>query len=100
VIRVDNLTYVYHKVGAVAIFKALSFVTLALLALFFIPADAAYRHLLLISPTGCIVEAYQAFLGHLPEQGAAWSAGAAVYAATLLAIVEHRFRAKVYRLHP
>ncbi|MEJ2204116.1 MAG: hypothetical protein P8170_08395 [Gemmatimonadota bacterium] len=87
------------KVGALAVFKALSFLTLAPLALFFMPTDAVYRPLLLISPTGCFVEAYQAFLRHLPEQGALWSVGATVYALLLLAIVVHRFRTKIYRLH-
>ena len=92
-------TVARDKVGALAVFKALTFVALAPLALFFIPGDAVYRHLLLVSPTGCVVEAYQAFLGDLPGRGAAWSLGALVYAAALLAMVVQRFRTKVYRMH-
>lgn len=92
-------TLAKDKVGALAVFKALSFLTLAPLALFFIPAEAAYRRLLLLSPTGWTVEAYQAFLRHLPERGVGWSLGATLYAVALLAIVVQPFRKKVYRLH-
>jgi hypothetical protein len=92
-------TVARDKVGALAISKVLTFLALAPLALFFIPEGAAYRHVLLLSPTAFVVEAYRAFLRDLPGQGAAWSLGALVYAAGLLAIVVQRFRAKVYRMH-
>lgn len=87
------------KVGALAVFKGLSFVTLIPLALFFIPADAAYRPLLLLSPTGWIVEAYRAFASDLSASGFRWTLGAMLYALVLLVVVVQWFRRKVYRRH-
>ena len=92
-------TVAKDKVGALAAFKALSFLTLAPLALFFVSRDAWYRPLFLLSPAGCPVEAYRAFLDGRPLHGAAWSGAAIVYAAALLATVMNRFRTKIYRLH-
>jgi ABC-type multidrug transport system permease subunit len=86
------------KVGALAVFKALSFLSLVPLALFFVPAGAWYRRLLLISPTGWIVEAYRAFLDAVPSAGRLWALGGALYAAVLLAAVVILFTRKVYRL--
>jgi hypothetical protein len=91
-------TLAKDKVGALAVFKGLSFLTLMPLGLYVIPSDAVYRPCLLISPTGWIIEAYQAFLRDLPTSAFRWAAGAMVYAAALLAIVVHWFRRKVYRL--
>jgi hypothetical protein len=87
------------KVGALAVFKGLSFVTLFPLVMFFIPPDAVYRPILLASPTGWIIEAYRAYLSHLPTSGLRWSLGAVAYAMVLLVIVVHRFQRKVYRTH-
>jgi hypothetical protein len=87
------------KVGALAVFKGLSFVTLFPLVRFFIPVDTVYRPILLASPTGWIIEAYLAFLNDIPASGLRWSLGAVVYAMTLLVIVVHRFQRKVYRTY-
>lgn len=87
------------KMGALAVFKGLSFFTLIPLALFFIPGNAPYRSLLLLSPTGWIVEAYRAFVSHLPGSGYRSTLGGTVYAALLLAAVVHHFRRRVYRQH-
>jgi hypothetical protein len=89
----------HDKVGALAVFKGLSFVTLFPLVLFFIPVHAGYRLFLLASPTGWMIEAYLAFLGDLPAAGLRWSAGAVLYAMMLLIIVVHLFQRKVYRTH-
>jgi hypothetical protein len=89
----------HDKVGALAVFKGLAFVTLFPLVLFFIPVDAGYRPVLLASPTGWVIEAYLAFLGDRPASGLRWSLGAVMYAMTLLVIVVHLFQRKVYRTH-
>jgi fluoroquinolone transport system permease protein len=87
------------KVGALAVFKGLSFVTLFPLVMFFIPVGTVYRPILLASPTGWIIEAYLAFLNDVPASGFGWSLGAVAYAMTLLLVVVHRFNRKVYRTH-
>jgi hypothetical protein len=87
------------KVGALAVFKGLSFLTLTPLARFLVSDDAVYRFLFLVSPTGWVIEAYRAFLAHVPTSGAGWATGALVYAAALLAIVVALFRRRVYRLY-
>jgi len=86
------------KVGALAVFKGLSFVSLIPLGLFFVRSDAGYRALFLLSPTGWVVEAYRALLR---SDGAAafWGLGAVTYALTLLLVVVFVFRRNVYRLH-
>lgn len=91
--------FAQDKVGALAVFKGLSFLTLFPLVLFFIPVDAGYRHLLLASPTGWIVEAYLAFLKDLPASGLRWCLGAVLYAMALLVIVVRRLQTKTYRMH-
>jgi hypothetical protein len=92
-------TVARDKVGALAVFKGLSFLTLIPLVLFFIPSDAGYRYLVLASPTGWVVEAYRAFLADVPAAGFRWAGGAVLYAALLLAVVVRAFRRKVYRLN-
>jgi hypothetical protein len=85
------------KVRALAVFKGLSFVTLMPLALFVVADNSVYRTLLLVSPTGWILEAYRAFLAGMPVSGFRWAAGATAYAAALLIIVLHLMRRRVYR---
>ncbi len=84
------------RVGALAVFKGLSFLSLIPLGLFFLRSDAGYRVAFLLSPTGWIIEAYQALLG---SDGAAgfWALGAVAYALTLLLVVVLLFRRNVYR---
>ena len=86
------------KVGALAVFKGVSFITLIPLALYFVPGDAWYRLVFLVSPTAWVIEAYQAFLGQIVASGYRWARGAA-YAMVLLGLVVHLFRRNVYRLH-
>jgi len=92
-------TVARDKVGALAIFKGLSFIALIPLVLLWVPADASYRVSLLLSPTGWTVEAYGAFLADRPASGLRWAGGATMYAVVLLATVVHCFRRKIYRLH-
>ena len=92
-------TLARDKVEALAAFKGLSFITLFPLVLFLVPADAAYRVPLFVSPTSWSVEAYRAFLADQPASGLRWAIGATVYAVLILAIVVHFFGRKVYRQH-
>ena len=89
-------TLAADKVGALAVFKGLSFITFMPLALFFVPANAWYRPLFLASPTGWTIEAYRSFLDHPVASGYLWTLGGAVYAVVLLTLVVHLFRRKVY----
>ncbi len=86
------------KVRALAVFKGLSFVTLMPLATFFIRADAPYRRLFLVSPTGWVVESYRAFLD-ADSAGYWWAAGGAAYAVVLLVGAVQLIRRNVYTLH-
>jgi hypothetical protein len=100
-------TIAADKVGALAVFKALSFVMLAPLALYFIRETAWYRPFFLASPSGWSIEAYRAFLAEDSSYGPAlgdrwtsgylWACGGAAYALVLLAISVHFFRRNVYR---
>ena len=92
-------TLANDKVGALAVFKGLSFVTLIPLALYFVSGNVWYRPLFLVSPTGWMVETYQTFLDHRTLSGYRWALGGAVYAIVLLAVVVRLFRRSVYRLH-
>jgi hypothetical protein len=86
------------RVGALAVFKGLSFLCLIPLGLFFVRSGAPYRAAFLLSPTGWVVEAYG---GLLRSDGAAafWGLGAVAYALTLLLVAIFVFRRNVYRLH-
>ena len=93
-------TLANDKVGALAVFKGLTFITLLPLALYFLPVSAWYRPLFLASPTGWVMEAYKAFLDQpLGGPGYRWALGGAGYAVVLLAVVAHFFRRNVYRLY-
>jgi hypothetical protein len=92
-------TVARDKVGALAIFKGLSFITLMPLVLLWVPADAGYRLSLLLSPTGWTVEAFGAFLADRPASGLRWAAGGTIYAVVLLVLVVRSFRRKIYHLH-
>jgi hypothetical protein len=87
------------KVGALAVFKGLSFITLIPLASYFVPAAAAYRVVFLVSPTGWVVEALRAFTSVPSASGYRWAIGGTAYALALLAVVVHLFLRNVYRLH-
>ena len=85
------------KVEALAVFKGITFVTLAPLAMYFIDAQAWFRPAFLIVPTAWAVEAFDAFVaGH--AIGYVWAAGGALYGLALLALVVQVYRRKVYRL--
>jgi len=87
------------KVGALAIFKGLSFLSLIPLALFIVPAAAPYRLLFLVSPTAWTVETFQALLAGHGAAALRWAGGALLYGVALLALVVHHFRRAVYRLN-
>ena len=87
------------QVGALAVFKAVSFVTLFPLALFFVPDHADYRLLLLASPTGWIVQGYRAFAQNDPASGFRLALAGTIYGAGLLGFAVRHFRRRVYRLH-
>jgi hypothetical protein len=89
-------TLARDKVSALAVLKALSFVSLIPLALFLIPSHAGYRFLFLLSPTAWAVEAFRALVA--AEGGAAWWAvGGTGYAVALVLIALHYFERNVYR---
>jgi hypothetical protein len=90
-------TFAKDKVEALAVFKGVTFATLAPLALYFIDAEAAYRPLFLVIPTAWAVFAFDAFVAG-DAMGYAWAAGGAIYALLLLALVVELYRRKVYRL--
>lgn len=87
------------KVGALAVFKGLSFLSLAPVVIFFVPADAWFRPLFIVSPTTWSVEALLAFLGDGRSIGYRWAAGGILYAVALVALVASALRRKVYGLH-
>lgn len=89
-------TLANDKVGALAVFKGLSFLTLVPLALYFVPGNVWYRPLFLVSPTAWVVEAYRAFLDTGAQYGYGWALGGAAYAVVLLAGVVCLFRRKLY----
>lgn len=91
-------TLAADKVGALAVFKGLTFITLIPLGLYFVPEGAWYRPIFLASPTSWTVEAYQAFLNQRPASGYVWTLGGSVYAVSLLAVAARAFWRKVYRL--
>jgi fluoroquinolone transport system permease protein len=91
-------TWASDKVEALAVFKGLTFITLAPLAMYFIDADAWYRYLFLLSPTAWAVQAFESFLDS-SATGFLWAAGGAAYAMTLLALAVHFFRRNVYKLY-
>jgi hypothetical protein len=85
------------KVEALAVFKGLTFVTLAPLAMYFVTADAWYRYLFLLSPTAWAVQALETFLDG-STAGYLWAGGGGAYALLLLAGAIHFFRRSVYKL--
>ena len=91
-------TLATDNIGALAVFKGLSFICFVPLALFFIPDTAWYRWILLVSPTTWVIEAYRAYL-HSAGPAPVWAAGAAGYALVLLLMALWQFRGKVYHLH-
>ena len=86
------------KVGALAVFKGLSFIMLLPLALFIISPEAWYRVLFLLSPTGWVMEAFLAYLDGAGARGYQWSMAGAAYGLLLLASAVGVFRRKIYRL--
>ncbi len=91
-------TLARDKVSALAVLKALSFLSLIPLALFLVPSDAPYGFAFLLLPTAWTVEAYQALLA--ADGGAvAWASGGIAYAIALLLMVRHYFEWNVYRLY-
>lgn len=86
------------KVGALAVFKGLSFIMLLPLALFIVPSDAWFRPVFLVSPAGWVVRTLQTFLDHPPSSAYWWAAGGATYAVGLLAAIVCVFRSKVYEV--
>ena len=91
-------TLASDKVGALAVFKGLSFIMLLPLALYIVPSGAWFRPVFLLSPAGWVVESFQAFLDHLPRSAYWWAVGGATYAVGLLATIVHVFRSNIYEL--
>lgn len=89
-------TLARDKVSALAVLKALSFMSLIPLVLFWIPSHAGYRLVFLLLPTAWAVEAFRALVA---GEGAAawWAAGGTGYAVALLLIVLHSFERSVSR---
>jgi fluoroquinolone transport system permease protein len=91
-------TLAADKVEALAVFKGLTFITLAPLAMYFIDAENGYRMLFLISPTAWAIHAFEAFL--LGDAvGYVWAAGGGFYALLLLLLAFQLFCRNVYKLH-
>lgn len=85
------------KVGALAVFKGLTFVTLIPLAMYLVEPDAWYRFLFLASPTGWTIEAFDAFVAG-KSTGYAWAAVGALYNLGLLALCVHFFQKNIYQV--
>lgn len=92
-------TFARDKVSALAVFKGLSFLSLAPLALFFLDDGSWLRGPLLVSPTAWPVEALRAFLRGAPTAGYRWAVGGMVFGAILIAVTVWEFRRRVYGLH-
>ena len=86
------------KVGALAVFKGLTFLTLTPLAMYLIDPDAWYRTVFLLSPTGWTIEAFDAFVAG-STAGYAWAAGGAVFNLVLLALCVHLFQKRIYQVY-
>jgi hypothetical protein len=86
------------KVGALAVFKGMSFLMLAPLALYFLSEEAWYRVVFLVSPAGWVMESYVAFLNRRAGEGYGWALGGTTYAIVLMIGVVVLFRRKIHRL--
>ena len=76
-------SYASNKVEALALFKGINMLCLAPLALYFIPADAAYRAIFLALPTAWAVFGFDALRAGDPAAWI-WLAGGAVFNLALL----------------
>lgn len=86
------------KVGALAVFKGLSFLMLIPLALYVAPGQAWYRPFFLLSPAAWVMEAYLDFLDGHAASGYWWASGGAAYAVVLFAVVAFAYVRNVYQL--
>jgi hypothetical protein len=86
------------KVGALAVFKGLTFVTLIPLATYLIEPDAWYRLIFLVSPTGWAIQAFDAFVQG-ETAGYWWATGCAVYNLALLSLCVHFFQKNIYQAY-
>ena len=80
-----------------ALFKGINIVAIVPIALYFLPADAAYREVFLIVPTAWGVFAFDALLARDPLGAAAWMAGGVVYLLVLLAVAMRAYVRSIYK---
>lgn len=86
------------KVAALAVFKGLTFVSLIPLAMYFVSAEAWYRYLFLVSPTGWAIEAFDQFRAG-NSAGYLWALGGGLYGLGLLAATVIGFQRVIYKTH-
>jgi len=91
-------SYASNKVEALAIFKGISFVMIAPLALKFIAADAAFRPFFLLSPTGWGYFAFDTVSNGNALAGYLYVAGGLLYNVFLLALTVGYYLRKTYKL--
>lgn len=85
------------KVEALAVFKGLSFLVMAPLAVYFLDPNAWYRLLVLIAPTGWGLFTFNAFLDGR-SAGYLWALGGAAYAGLLLVCAGAAYRRRLHHL--
>mgnify|MGYP000476910454 CR=1 FL=1 len=86
-----------NKVEALSIFKGISFVSLAALALYFVDPNAAYRPAFLLIPASWAIHAFDAFRQGDITSGYWWSAGGILIHVTLLAITIKFYFKQLYK---
>lgn len=91
-------SYAANKVEALAVFKGISFVVIAPLALKFIAEDAAFRPLFLLSPTAWGYFSFDAFVAGSVTQGYLYVMGGLIYCCALLAFTVRFYLRQAYKI--
>ncbi|WP_439620911.1 hypothetical protein [Hyphomonas sp.] len=90
-------SYASNKVEALALFKFISFLTIAPLALKFIPGDAWYRSLFLLSPSGPGYMAFDAFVDHRTFRAVMFAMIGITYNLVLLAVCIRYYQSTLHK---
>jgi hypothetical protein len=84
-----------NKIEALALFKGITFVSLAPLAMWFLPSGAWWTWLFLLSPTGWGMHAYLAFLHGADLEGNLLAAGGVAFNLALTLVAGHIYLRRI-----
>ena len=90
-------SYASNKVEALALFKFISFIIISPLALKFIPDEAWYRSLFLLSPAGWGYMSFDAFVQDNQTLGYLYAAGGTLFNLALLAACIRYYQSTLYK---